>query len=76
MLVSLYVLGAREHNEVADRDIARARQHEDDGFGDIFGAKTFAGSRATLDLRRIANAPELIEHYSGRHRSDPDASLQ
>jgi hypothetical protein len=76
VFVCLYVLGAREHDEVADGDIARTRQHEDDGIGDIFGAKAFAGSGATLDLCRIPDAPEFIEHYSGRHRSDPDASLQ
>ena len=76
MLASLQVLCPRQHDQIADGDVPRTGQHEDNRLSDVLRPEALSRSRAAVDLCRLVNSPEFIEHQSGRHGPYPDAALQ
>ena len=74
--VFLQVLRTRKHNKVADDDVARTSEREEDCLSRILRTEFFTCRPATLDFARIGNAPKFIQHHAWGHGSDRRTALK
>jgi hypothetical protein len=66
----------RTHNKVADDDVARTSEREEDCLSRILRTEFFTRRPATLDFARIGNAPKFIQHQAWGHGSDRRTALK
>jgi hypothetical protein len=58
----LDLLIAREHDKIADVDVARPCHHVQDGIGDIFWRQPSSAGDALGDRRAVCDLPKIIQH--------------
>ena len=68
----LEILILRQHDQIANRDVRRSRQHEQQSFRHVFRAQAGMRRDPTFDLLRLRQSPKLVQHRAGRQRADPD----
>ena len=74
---SLFVSLVRESlDKVADNDVARTSEHEEDCLSHILRTESFTRRRATLDFAWIGSGPQFIQHRAWGHGSDPHSALK